>query len=163
MSTSQALLDTQLQHLKDARAIVLKQPDYWPQVLTTSMGMVTSTNSLIEVRRWCADFLAESFSTPMIDLSAKQELAVTCLDGLLQLSEETEAGILKSVVQCSASVYPIIFRYMYVLAHFCGNTLSSIYRFGIAPAGQQKIGLLSDQTFGPLDAPTAMLQIRGIR
>lgn len=111
-AAQQPSLDNQLQHLKDARRIVLKQPDYWAQVLTTTLPLISSP--IIEVRRWGAEFLAESFATPMIEAAAKLELALACLDTLLQLSEEKEADILKNVVQCSASVYPIIFRHMYV-------------------------------------------------
>lgn len=69
----------------------------------------------MELRRWGADFLAETFSTPVVDINEKQSLAVTCLDTMVRLMDEKEAGILKSVVQCSASVYPLVFRYMYVL------------------------------------------------
>jgi hypothetical protein len=103
----------QLRQLGEAHDLVLKDPAYWPQVLHGVLPMFS--NSVFEVRRWGADFLAETFSTPVLDARAKQELALACLDTLLWLSNETETGILKSVVQCSASVYPIIFRHMYVL------------------------------------------------
>lgn len=113
MAAAQISVETQLQQLGEARNLVLKDPGYWPQVLRGTLPIITGP--VIEVRRWGADFLAESFSTPVIDAPAKQELALTCLDTLLRLSSEIETGILKSVVQCSASVYPIIFRHMYVL------------------------------------------------
>jgi hypothetical protein len=105
--------ETQLRGLEEARGIVLKDPGYWPQVLRSTLPLFDAP--FPEVRRWGADFLAETFSTPVLNTSAKQELALACLDTLLRLSNETETGILKSVVQCSASMYPIIFRHMYVL------------------------------------------------
>lgn len=113
MAAFQATSDAQLQQLGEARNLVLKDPGYWPQVLQGTLPLITS--GAIEVRRWGADFLAETFSTPVVDARAKQELALACLDTLLRLSNETETGILKSVVQCSASVYPIVFR------HICSN------------------------------------------
>jgi symplekin len=103
----------QLRQLGDARALVLGDPVYWPQVLHGILPIVSGP--IVELRRWGADFLAETFSTPVVDINEKQSLAVTCLDTMVRLMDEKEAGILKSVVQCSASVYPLVFRYMYVL------------------------------------------------
>jgi len=115
-------VEEQLRHLGEARNLVLRDPGFWPQVLGGTLPMITGPT--VEVRRWGADFLAETFSTPVVNARAKQELAITCLDTLLRLSNEMETGILKSVVQCSASIYPIIFRHMYVLSvattyHYC--------------------------------------------
>lgn len=100
----------QLRQLGDARALVLGDPVYWPQVLHGILPIVSGP--IVELRRWGADFLAETFSTPVVDINEKQSLAVTCLDTMVRLMDEKEAGILKSVVQCSASVYPLVFRYM---------------------------------------------------
>ena len=112
MAENRSSVDAQLQQLGEARTLVLKDPGYWPQVLQGTLPIITGPT--VEVRRWGADFLAETFSTPLVDARAKQELALACLDTLLRLANETETGILKSVAQCSASVYPIIFRHMYV-------------------------------------------------
>lgn len=106
-------VDLQLQQLGEARNLVLKDPAYWAQVLHGILPLIAGPT--IEVRRWGADFLAETFSTPVVDPRAKQELALAALDTLLRLVNDTDTGILKSVVQCSASVYPIVFRHMYVL------------------------------------------------
>jgi symplekin len=113
MAALQLSVEAQLQQLGEARNIVLKDPGYWPQVLERTLPIITGP--ILEVRRWGADFLAETFSTPIVDARAKQELASACLDTVLRLSNETEISILKGVVQCSASVYPMIFRHMYVL------------------------------------------------
>ncbi|KAI5789153.1 hypothetical protein EDC01DRAFT_717765 [Geopyxis carbonaria] len=108
-----SIIELQVKQLGEARNLVLKDPAYWPQVLQGVLPIIT--NPVVEVRRWGADFLAETFSTPVLDTRVKHELALLCLDSLRQLSEENEASILKSVVQCSASLYPIIFR------HICSN------------------------------------------
>jgi len=117
MAENRSPVDAQLQQLGEARTLVLKDPGYWPQVLQGTLPIITGP--IVEVRRWGADFLAETFSTPLVDARAKQELALACLDTLLRLANETETGILKSVAQCSASVYPIIFR------HICSDRADS--------------------------------------
>lgn len=108
----QPSVEAQLQQLNQARDIVLNDPTYWPQVLQGTLPLIIGP--VIETRRWGADFLAETFSTPVVSPQAKQDLSLQCLDALLRLAEEPDTGILKSVVQCCASVYPIIFRYVYV-------------------------------------------------
>lgn len=110
---AQSSVEEQIQQLGAARALVLTDPIYWAQILHGILPIVSGP--VVELRRWGADFLAETFSTPVVDINEKQSLAVTCLDTMVRLMDEKEAGILKSVVQCSASVYPLIFRYMYVL------------------------------------------------
>lgn len=110
---SDVTVELQLQQLGEARNLVLKDPAYWAQVLHGILPLINGP--IKDVRRWGADFLAETFSTPVVDARAKQELALAALDTLLRLVNESDTGILKSVVQCSASVYPIIFRHMYVL------------------------------------------------
>ncbi|TGZ80924.1 hypothetical protein EX30DRAFT_341248 [Ascodesmis nigricans] len=106
----QPSVEAQLQQLGQARELVMSDPTYWPQVLQGTLPIITSP--VIEFRRWGADFLAETFSSPVVTTDAKQSLALQCLDTLLRLVEEPDAGILKSVVQCCASVYPMIFRYV---------------------------------------------------
>jgi len=122
---AQLSVEAQLNQLGEARNLVLRDPGFWPQVLHGTLPIITGP--IVEVRRWGADFLAETFSTPVVDARAKQELAIACLDTLLRLSNETETGILKSVVQCSASVYPIIFRHMYVLP-VATTTTAAVHR-----------------------------------
>ncbi|CUS08643.1 unnamed protein product [Tuber aestivum] len=115
MAAAQGLssVEDQLQQLGNARALVLTDPVYWPQVLHGILPIVSGP--VVELRRWGADFLAETFSTPVVEAGEKLNLAVACLDTMVRLMDEREAGILKSVVQCSASVYPLIFR------HICNN------------------------------------------
>ncbi|KAF8544419.1 hypothetical protein BDD12DRAFT_815871 [Trichophaea hybrida] len=113
MAPSSLSVDTQLQQLGEARNLVLRDPGYWPQVLHGTLPIIAGP--VIEVRRWGAGFMAETFATPVVDARGKQELALACLDTMLRLLSENESEILKGVLQCSASVYPIIFR------HLCSN------------------------------------------
>ncbi|KAI5817140.1 hypothetical protein BZA77DRAFT_43080 [Pyronema omphalodes] len=102
----------QIAQLSSVRDLVLKDPSYWPQVVETVLSVITGK---IELRRWGADFLAETFSTPVVDPRAKGELALKCLDTILLLVQEKETNILKSIVQCAASIYPMVFK------HICNN------------------------------------------
>jgi symplekin len=99
----------QIAQLSSVRDLVLKDPSYWPQVVETVLSVITGK---IELRRWGADFLAETFSTPVVDARAKGELALKCLDSILLLVQEKETNILKSIVQCAASIYPMVFKHM---------------------------------------------------
>lgn len=110
--TNAASIADQLKQLDAARLLVLQDAVYWPQILKGVLPIISGPR--IELRRWGAAFLAESFATPMMTPETKQELAKDCLDTLILLVGEKECEILKSVAQCSASVYPIIFKLMYV-------------------------------------------------
>ena len=100
----------QLTQLNTARSLVLQDAGFYPQIVTGIIPIVTPSTAAIELRRWGADFFAEAFSSPMLAPSDKLEMAVSCLDPLLTLIGETQTGLLKSVIQCCASVYPLVFR-----------------------------------------------------
>jgi len=112
MAQQQISLDDQLAQLNTARALVLQDTTFYPQIFNGILPIVTAPNSVVELRRWGADFLAETFSSPVLATNTKQELALTCLDSLLSLVNETQTGLLKSVIQCCASIYPLVFRFM---------------------------------------------------
>ena len=92
----------QVKQLDQARLLVLQDAVYWPQILRGILPIISG--NLVELRRWGAAFLAETFSTPMLSAETKQELARECLDTLVLLVGMDECEILKSVAQCSASI-----------------------------------------------------------
>ncbi|KAF3919571.1 Symplekin [Dactylellina cionopaga] len=103
---------TKLAHLNQAREIVLQDPKFYPDILGGILPHIVASDAAIELRRWGAEFLAETFSSPRIPAQTKQELALTCLEPLMTLLGELETGILKNVIQSSSSIYPSIFRYI---------------------------------------------------
>ncbi|KAK6540997.1 hypothetical protein TWF694_008378 [Orbilia ellipsospora] len=103
---------TKLSHLNQAREIVLQDPKFYKDILGGILPHIVASDAAVELRRWGADFLAETFSSPRITPQTKQELALTCLEPLLTLLGELETGILKNVIQSSSSIYPLIFRYI---------------------------------------------------
>lgn len=103
---------TKLEHLNQAKNLALNDPNFYPDILKGILPVIVASDGAIELRRWGSDFLAETFSSPQITSQTKQELALTCLEHLLTLLNELETGILKNVIQCSSSIYPLIFRYI---------------------------------------------------
>ncbi|RMY12574.1 hypothetical protein D0868_02492 [Hortaea werneckii] len=103
--------------LDQARNIVLTSPSVYPQVVPGVIGVVGG-NATLELRRWGADFLAETFASPVLPAEEKQKLSLAALDTLRaylnrkeERGEEEDGQVIKSTVQCAASVYPLVFRH----------------------------------------------------
>lgn len=115
MAEVETAIKDKIAQLNLARSLVLQDPTHYPDILKGILPIIVASSSVIELRRWGAEFLAETFSSPLINAQKKQELALVCLDPLATLLGEAETGILKNVIQCSSSIYPLVFRYMYVI------------------------------------------------
>ena len=105
----------QLTQLENARQLVLADSVLYPQIVQGILPIVGS-NALLELRRWGADFLAETFASPTLASQQKETLSIRVLQTLRDLLEKPgeDVGVVKSVVQAAASIYPLVFRYMYV-------------------------------------------------
>lgn len=103
----------QLARLEEARRLVLGDAAYYGQIVQGILPII-GANAHLEVRRWGTDFLAEAFASPMLAATQKQSLCLLVLDTLrAMLANPTEdSTVLKSVVQASASIYPLILRHM---------------------------------------------------
>ena len=106
-----------IRQLNQARDIVLKDPALYPQVVPGILPIITAEQP-VELRRWGADFLAETFASPVVNESEKQKLSLRVLDTLKgylnrkeELGEEEDWTVVKSAVQCAASIYPLVFRH----------------------------------------------------
>lgn len=115
----------QLNQLNAARQLVLGDSAFYPQIVQGILPIVGATARL-ELRRWGADFLAETFASPVLALQQKENLSLVVLQTLKDLLEMPgdDPGVVKSVVQAAASIYGLVFRYMYVetlslYAHTC--------------------------------------------
>jgi symplekin len=114
--TMGSIADT-LSQLRAARDIVLHDPTPYPQVVAGILQVV-SPAAQIEARRWGADFLAESFASPVVAAEVKQQMAVLVLDTLggwldrqKTMGQEEDVCVVKSAIQCAASIYPFVFRH----------------------------------------------------
>lgn len=103
----------QVAQLNAARKLVLSDAALYPQIVNGILPIVGATARL-ELRRWGADFLAETFATPILATSQKQQLAPTVLASIQEILAlpETDSAVLASLIQTCASLYPLIFRHV---------------------------------------------------
>ena len=103
----------QLGQLDKARKLVLGDSAYYPQIVQGILPII-GANARLELRRWGANFLAETFASPTLQSQQKETLALVVLPTLSAMLETPGEDIeaVKSVVQAAASVYPMVFRHM---------------------------------------------------
>lgn len=109
----------QLAQLEAARQIVLADAGLYPQIVQGILPIV-GANARLELRIWGAEFLAETFASPTFASYQKESSAVGVLQILKDLLEKPgeDAAVVKGVVQTAASIYSLVFRYMYVRSLF---------------------------------------------
>lgn len=105
----------QLTQLDAARQLVLQDSGLYPQIVQGILPIV-GANARLELRRWGADFLAETFASPLLVPQEKERLSIFILQTLKELLENKgeDNNVIKSVIQAAASIYALVFRYMYV-------------------------------------------------
>ncbi|CAI7600053.1 unnamed protein product [Penicillium viridicatum] len=103
----------QVAQLNAARSLVLGDAAFYPQIVNGILPIVGASTRL-ELRRWGANFLAETFASPMLAVAQKEQLAPNVLQTIREILElpETDTAVLQSLVQTSASLYPLIFRHV---------------------------------------------------
>jgi symplekin len=106
------------QHIKpldEARKLALDNADFYPQIIQGILPLIGPA-ARVELRRWGADFLAETFAAPALPAKQKETLCLIVLDTIKALIEnpQEDVAVVKSVVQAAASIYPLVFRWMYV-------------------------------------------------
>lgn len=104
-----------LSQLGAARKLALADPSVYNQVVPGILPIIGPA-AAVEVRRWGADFLAEAFASPSIPNLQKEQLCVDVLPVLKSYLDNPgeDAAVVKSVVQTAASIYPLVFRRVYV-------------------------------------------------
>ena len=101
-----------INQLNAARDIVLKDAAIYPQVVPGVLPVISAQHP-VQLRRWGADFLAETFASPVLNAEEKQKLALAVLDtlkGYLDRGEEEDESVVKGAVQAAGSIYPLVFR-----------------------------------------------------
>lgn len=119
----------QLTQLNSARNLVLGDAALYPQIVNGILPIV-GANSRLELRRWGMEFMAETFSSPVLDTAQKEQLAPNVLQTIQEILvlPESDTAVLGSLVQAAASLYPLVFRHMYV---FYGGFLSGLSSMGL--------------------------------
>lgn len=111
MAAQTNVADT-IKQLNAARNLVLADPVLYVQVVPGLLHIV-GADTILELRRWGADFFAETFASPVLAPEHKQNLALQVLDTLKAFLERAneDTAVVKSVVQAAASIYPLVFRH----------------------------------------------------
>ena len=105
----------QIVKLEAARDLALRDATLYAPIVPGILPLI-GAQSHNEIQRWGAEFLAETFASPVLSVQAKEGLSVEVLQTLKELLESlgNDIGVLKGVIQTAASIYGLIFRYMYV-------------------------------------------------
>lgn len=112
MASAQNIVDT-IRQLNAARNLALGDPALYPPIVPGLLRIV-GADAILELRRWGADFFAETFASPVLTAENKQNLSLLVLDtlkGFLDNPNE-DLTVIKSVIQTSSSIYPFVFRHM---------------------------------------------------
>lgn len=121
MADSAGKLVDQIAQLNAARNLVLGDAAFYPQIVEGILPIV-GAHARLELRRWGAEFLAETFASPALAAAQKEKMADKVLQAIREILElpENDTAILKSLVETAASLYPLVFRHMYVaVASLC--------------------------------------------
>lgn len=102
--------------LEAARKLALGDPQVYNQVLPGILPII-GPPAHVEVRRWGAEFLAEAFASPSLSNPQKEQLSSDVLPTLRAMLETPgeDPAVTKSAVQAAASLYPLVFRRVYVV------------------------------------------------
>lgn len=114
-SATQSPIAEQIRQLNDARKHVLLDVKVYSSIVQGILPIIGS-KSAPELRRWGADFLAESFATPSLQSRDKETMSLMVLETLRAWVENPseDAYVVKSAIQTAASIYPLVVRWMYV-------------------------------------------------
>jgi len=109
-------VEDQINQLNDARKLVLGDASYYAQIIQGILPII-GPSARVELRRWGADFLAETFASPTIPPQQKETLSLIVLDIVKSMIEnpKEDNAVVKSIVQTAASIYPLVVRWMYVV------------------------------------------------
>lgn len=126
MATPAQPVSDMLPKLEQVRQACLADSSQYVQVVPGIVPILQGAQA-VDVRRWGADFIAEAFATPALQGHQKEQLisdtVMSLLRGMLENPNE-DTAVVKSAVQASASIYPYVFRRVYVDSMH-GNTSNS--------------------------------------
>ncbi|KAI9934442.1 hypothetical protein ASPWEDRAFT_43856 [Aspergillus wentii DTO 134E9] len=106
-------LADQIARLSAARNLVLGDSAFYPQIVNGILPII-GASARLELRRWGAEFLAETFASPALATGQKEQLAANALQTLREILEipEEDTLVLRHIVQTTASLYPLVFRHI---------------------------------------------------
>ncbi|EFE44653.1 mRNA cleavage and polyadenylation specificity factor complex subunit (Pta1), putative [Trichophyton verrucosum HKI 0517] len=101
----------QMSQLDAARNLVLGDAALYPQIVHGILPII-GVNARLELRRWGAEFLTETFSSPAFPQQPKQKLATEILGAVNDLlnTPENDETVVRGAIMTAASIYVLIFR-----------------------------------------------------
>ncbi|KAK7542905.1 uncharacterized protein J3D65DRAFT_615344 [Phyllosticta citribraziliensis] len=104
--------------LKQARQVVLENAANYPTIIPSILPIIGAEADL-ELRRWGAEFLAETFASPVLPTEQKQQLSLPVLDRIKDYLDTPgeDVAVVKGAVQAAASIYPLVFRHIIYNPH----------------------------------------------
>ncbi|KAK9476608.1 hypothetical protein V1514DRAFT_369451 [Lipomyces japonicus] len=103
-------VEQQLEQLNAAKGLVLQDATFYPRVIRGILPIARRQDP--QLRLWCANFLADGFSSQEVRGSEKEALALECLDTVYIMFDDADPKILKNLIQCAASLYPLVFKHV---------------------------------------------------
>ena len=104
-----------LEQLNNARNLALNDGRYYPTIIPGVLPIIgPGSNATLDVQRWGADFLAETFASPTWPPNVKATIALNVLPTLKEYVESEDTSVVKSAVQAAACIYPLVYRHTYV-------------------------------------------------
>lgn len=105
----------QMSQLDAARNLVLGDAAFYPQIVSGIIPII-GPSSRLELRRWGAEFLAETFASPAFAEEPKQKLSTEVLHVIQELLDIPggDVAVIRSTIQAAASMYGLVFRHVYV-------------------------------------------------
>lgn len=112
MTTLQPSTEETITQLEKARKLALGDSAYYTQIVPGVLPIIGPAAAL-DLRRWGADFLAETFASPALSADAKQNMSLQVVHVLRQYLETTgeDPAVIKSVVQTASSIYQLVFKH----------------------------------------------------
>ena len=109
----------QLSQLGDARQLVLADAALYPQIIAGVLPII-GVNALLDLRRWGADFLAETFASVAVTSLQKRQMSIVVLQTMRELLEkqDQDPAVVKDIVQAAAGLYGHVFHHVYVRSLF---------------------------------------------
>ncbi|KAF8817559.1 hypothetical protein BYT27DRAFT_6817554 [Phlegmacium glaucopus] len=117
LQTLQAALSVQANSQEQAgllatlRVSLENHPAPIPILAQTLINIVVNSGDSL-LKRWVIDLFHFAICRSSLSLDARTQMALKALDTLVQLLDDSQPAIVKVVIQCMTTVYPLVFRHL---------------------------------------------------
>ncbi|KAG7093905.1 hypothetical protein E1B28_007543 [Marasmius oreades] len=105
----------QAEQLAKLRESLELQPAPIPILISTFLSIIIGNAGESLLKTWVIDLLHFAICRSTLTMEQKTQISSQSLDTLAKLLHDSNAAIVKAVVQCFATMYPLLFRF------FCNN------------------------------------------